>query len=130
MALAIRQPRSQIRQSCTDKLIESALLVAILLVATNVCAQQQVGYVQDIDSNGHWLLNNSRHLTLGQALPSGGIITNPSPSADDHIAIADLHGNLIEKRNCTSASCNSSINLPRRANKGPSDYFSVVLGGV
>ena len=86
-------------------LVNSALLLSALPAQA-----QQVGYVQDIE--GRWLLNKSQLLSRGQHLPAGGVISNPSPQEDDHIAVANLNGEIVESRSCkVSGECSKPIKL-------------------
>src|SRR6267142_4057371 len=83
-------------------------------------AAQKVAYV--VEAQGGWLLNN-KPVRAGETLYAGGVITNTSPSEDDHITIADLAGKPIDSRTCKSSSqCSQPINLPRPAKVG---YFEM-----
>lgn len=100
--------------------------LGILLTAQPARAQQ-VGFVQDIE--GRWRLNNSREVSLGQSLPSGAVISNPSPTEFDRIAIANTHGEIIKRVSCkVSRDCSKAIILPRAGKS--TGFFSAAYGAV
>lgn len=109
--------------------LQATFAVIVLLLAVQCVSAQQVGFVQELE--GRWLLNNSHQLATGQSLPSGGVITNPSPSESDRIAIANTRGEIIARRACkVPGECNKRIALPR-AHQAPgvlSTAYNAVMG--
>jgi hypothetical protein len=82
-----------------------ALIVSCL--SRGVSAQEQVGYVLDLQ--GTWTITgNSARLTRGNSVPGGALIRNGStkPSDSDRIVVADLKGDIIKRIRCKSGVCN------------------------
>ncbi len=89
-------------------------MVAIVSLPPCVQAQQQIGYVVDID--GKWLLDKQppQALSKGQQLPAGGVIRIVSPSKNNYITIVSLSGDLIAHRQCDNpGDCDRPIRLGR-----------------
>lgn len=109
--------------------LQATFAVIVVLLAVHCVSAQQVGFVQELE--GRWLLNNSQQLATGQSLPSGGVITNPSPAESDRIAIANTRGEIIARRGCkVPGECNKRITLPR-AHQAPgvlSTAYNAVMG--
>ena len=102
--------------------VSSVFCVALTIVclAQSARAQQQVGFIVDVQ--GTWFLNNgySKALTKGQSLPADSSIRIQSPSDFDHITITDLRGNPLINRRCgMRGQCDGWIALPAaRAKRG------------
>ncbi|HVQ36350.1 MAG TPA: hypothetical protein VMS31_02380 [Pyrinomonadaceae bacterium] len=99
------------RGSIPARLVFVLLSGALSFVAPGVQAQQQVGYVVDLE--GNWSLNGRAGLSRGQSLPGGGSISAISPTDYDHIVIANLKGAIIARKTCRNrGECNAPIRLP------------------
>ncbi len=102
------------------------LSFAIGLGAASVFAQQNVGYVLDIE--GNWVLNGSNALSQGEKLPAAGSIRLNSSSRSNRIVIADLRGEVIIKRDCAVDNCTRAFSLPRQA--PPSSMWNAAFDTV
>lgn len=94
-------------------ILHAGLLLCLCPALT--AAQTYVGYVLDVE--GTWHLNNDLTTSLapGQKLPAFGAISVRSPSPADRIVVADMRGEIIAARDCSTDDCSKFFNLPRRA---------------
>ncbi|MGB8511036.1 MAG: hypothetical protein WCD76_21880 [Pyrinomonadaceae bacterium] len=106
--------------STSRGLLALSFLMVVALSASYASAQQQVGYVLEI--NGKWFLDGNAQLAKGRVLPAGGTISAQSPTGDDYIVIVNLSGRrIIARRTCRdSDECNHPIKLPRTVASEPS----------
>ncbi len=102
------------------------LSFAISFGAVSTFAQNNVGYVLDIE--GNWVLNGSNALSQGEKLPAAGLIRLNSSSRFNRIVIADLRGEVIISRNCAIDNCSRAISLPRQAK--PSSAWNTAFDTV
>lgn len=89
-----------------NRLAGHALVLAgtLVICASSVIAQQKVGFV--LDMRGKWRCKEAQEfLKLGQLLPGEGVLSNPAPADDDHIVIANLHGEIIKTVRCKDGVC-------------------------
>src|SRR5438876_7568843 len=98
------------------------ILPVVFLSATDVIAQQQVGYV--LESHGRWYLEGGRsQLTSGSVLPARGVIYVQSPAEDDYIVVVNLRNDIIARRSCLNAGdCSRPIRLPAATTYEPSAW--------
>lgn len=104
--------------SCADWLFASAwtsrqlgllsnarfFIVLLGLSCSSALAQQKVGYVLELE--GTWTLRpSSQPLSIGQALPRSGLLVNSNPLDNDHIAVANLRGEVIKTVRCRRGAC-------------------------
>jgi hypothetical protein len=86
--------------------LSKARFFTVLLGLSCSCAlaQQKVGYVLELE--GTWTLRpSSQPLSIGQALPRSALLVNSNPLDNDHIAVANLRGEVIKTIRCRSGAC-------------------------
>jgi hypothetical protein len=102
------------------------LIAAIFVAALVAYAQQDVGFV--VNLNGNWILNSSRSLNAGSPLQAGDTIRARDPKAGDFIEIADLRGRIIKKLNCAEEDCKLPIVLKVAESSVVTRWFRAVMG--
>jgi len=93
--------------NCTTARIASGLMTLLLIFvgsAFSVRAQQEVGYVLEME--GKWTARGAiESVNMGQPLAGGTLLTNPNPTDNDHIVVANLRGEIVKTIRCRSGVC-------------------------
>jgi hypothetical protein len=101
----------------------SLILLAMLMMAPGVGAQDRIGHVVDI--KGDWYFypgsaesSEAHKLSKWQDVLPGGVIRIKLPSAGDYITIVDVHLSMLVDKKCDSPNrCNQPIFLPHTASE-------------
>jgi len=108
---ALREPMSRMNLDfapnyTTARLASGLITILVILVGSAffVRAQQEVGYV--LEKEGKWTARGAvEGVNMGQPLAGGTLLTNSSPTDNDHIVVANLRGEIVKTIRCRSGVC-------------------------